>query len=386
MSDWSLLALVIVIGLALIAVVIALVLAGPGRSRRDQAAQRPDRDSFRRKRSQRRPRRAAIIINPSKFKDPAATKAELTTASKELGWQEPLFIETTIEDPGTGQAQRALEEGVDVVCPLGGDGTIRAVAVALAHTHTPMGLLPRGTGNLLARNLDIPFGADLVAALKVAYNGRNKPIDVAWLELDPVEEADSEDVEQAGGEEPDGGESAKSSQHAAAERHPFLVMAGMGFDAEIMSGTSEDFKAKVGWISYFVTGARKLFIKRFRVRLTVDGESKSPARARSVIFCNCGTLQGGIQLVPSARIDDGLLDGVVVAPKTIIGWGSIAVRVLGRSTRNATELTRSSASVYTAEVEARRPVQVDGDVIGEATRVRATVDDRALIVRVAGTP
>ncbi|WP_068252195.1 diacylglycerol/lipid kinase family protein [Janibacter corallicola] len=376
MSDWSSLALVIVIGLALIAVVIALVLAGPGRSRRDRAVQRPDRDSFRRKRSQRRPRRAAIIINPSKFKDPAATKAELTTASKELGWQEPLFIETTIEDPGTGQARQALEEGVDVVCPLGGDGTIRAVAVALAHTHTPMGLLPRGTGNLLARNLDIPFGADLVAALKVAYNGRNKPIDVAWLELDPVEETETEDAGQA--ERPVEGPSV--------DRHPFLVMAGMGFDAEIMSGTSEDFKAKVGWISYFVTGARKLFIKRFRVRLTVDGESGSPARARSVIFCNCGTLQGGIQLVPTARIDDGLLDGVVVAPKTIIGWGSIAVRVLGRSTRNATELTRSSASVYTAEVEARRPVQVDGDVIGEATRVRATVDDRALIVRVAGTP
>src|SRR5699024_1263381 len=313
---------------------------------------------------------------PSKFKDPAATKAELTTASTELGWQEPLFIETTIEDPGTGQARQALEEGVDVVCPLGGDGTIRAVAVALAHTHTPMGLLPRGTGNLLARNLDIPFGADLVAALKVAYNGRNKPIDVAWLELDPVEETETEDAGQA--ERPVEGPSV--------DRHPFLVMAGMGFDAEIMSGTSEDFKAKVGWISYFVTGARKLFIKRFRVRLTVDGESRSPARARSVIFCNCGTLQGGIQLVPTARIDDGLLDGVIVAPKTIIGWGSIAVRVLGRSTRNATELTRSSAGVYTAEVEARRPVQVDGDVIGEATRVRATVDDRALIVRVAGTP
>ena len=376
MSDWSLLALVIVIGLALIAVVIGLVLAGPGRSKRDRSAQRPNRDSFRRKRSQRRPRRAAIIINPSKFKDPAATKAELTTASKELGWQEPLFIETTIEDPGTGQARQALEEGVDVVCPLGGDGTIRAVAVALAHTHTPMGLLPRGTGNLLARNLDIPFGADIVAALKVAYNGRNKPIDVAWLELDPVEESSTEDEGQA--DEP--------VQGPPVQRHPFLVMAGMGFDAEIMSSTSEDLKAKVGWISYFVTGARKLFIKRFRVRLTVDGERRSPARARSVIFCNCGTLQGGIQLVPTARIDDGLLDGVVVAPKTIIGWGSIAVRVLGRSTRNATELTRSSASVYTAEVEARRPVQVDGDVIGEATRVRATVDDRALIVRVAGTP
>lgn len=374
MSDWTLLALVIALSLVLVGVAVALVLAGPGTARARHAKPRPTRGSFRKDQDeQEAPRRAAIIINPTKFTDVAATRTELTAASAQLGWAEPLFIETTIEDPGTGQARQALDEDVDVVCPLGGDGTTRAVAVALAGTRTPMGLLPRGTGNLLARNLDIPVGADLVPALRVAYSGRNKAIDVAWLELDPAEEPATEDSGQA--EDPVEG--------PPVLRHPFLVMAGMGFDAEIMNGTSEDLKAKVGWSAYFVTGVRKLFVTRFRVRWSVDGREQKPANARSFLVCNCGTLQGGIQLVPSARVEDGLLDGVVVAPRTLIGWGSVAVRVLGRSSRDGSELIRTSGSVYTAEVDEPHPVQVDGDVIGEASRLRVSVDKQALIVRVA---
>ncbi|WP_435201926.1 diacylglycerol/lipid kinase family protein [Janibacter sp. GS2] len=376
MSDWTLLAITLALCLILIGVVVALVLKGPGGTRGRHARPRPERSSFRRKSGhQAPPRRAAIIINPTKFDDLAVVRAELTAASATLGWDEPLFIETTIEDPGTGQARLAVEKGVDVVCPLGGDGTIRAVAVALAGTRTPMGLLPRGTGNLLARNLDIPVGADLTGALTVAYSGRNKAIDVAWLELDPAEEAGVEDTGQA--EEPIEG--------PPVERHPFLVMAGMGFDAAIMGNTSEEMKKRVGWTAYFVTGIRSIFIKRFRVQWTIDGERQDPVLARTILFGNCGTLTGGIQLIPSARFDDGLIDGVVVAPKTIIGWGSVAVRVLGRSERDSNELYRTSGAVYTVEVEDDHPVQVDGDVIGEASRLRVTVDKQALIVRVAAT-
>ncbi|WP_338749787.1 diacylglycerol/lipid kinase family protein [Janibacter alittae] len=375
MSDWTLLALVVALCLLLIGVAVALVLMGPGVRRRRGAPARPERSTFRRKEEKREPRRAGIIINPTKFDDLAAVRQELTAASRDLGWMEPLFIETTIDDPGTGQARQAIEEGVDVVCPLGGDGTIRAVAVALAGTRTPMGLLPRGTGNLLARNLDIPFGTDVTEALKVAYGGRNKPIDVGWLELDPVEEPSTSDKGQA--QDPVEG--------PPVVRHPFLVMAGMGLDAEIMGGTSEELKSRVGWSAYFVTGGRKLFVKRFRVRWSIEGRKQPEVHARTILFGNCGTLQGGLQLLPDAVYDDGRLDAVVVAPKTIIGWGSVAVRVIGRSRRDAAELIRTSGTTYTVDVDEPRSVQVDGDVIGGASRMRLTVDRQAVIVRVAGT-
>lgn len=372
-ESWPALAAALLVSLALVAVVVWLVLTGSTyRARRGTARSRPDRSTFRRDRSRTRRKRAAIVINPTKFDDLGAITAELAAASTALGWAEPLVLQTTADDPGTGQTRQALEEGVDLVCPLGGDGTIRAVAVALAHTRTPMGLLPRGTGNLLARNLDVPVD-DLHEALRVAFTGRNRAIDVAWVELDPAEEDATSDVGQA--EDPVEGEPVR--------RHPFLVMAGMGFDAAIMDGTSEPLKEKIGWLAYVVTGLRSIFIRRFGVRWSVDGQEQPDRQARTIVVGNCGTLTGGITLMPDARLDDGTIDAVVISPKTLVGWAGLAGRVISRSRQDTTRLTRASGTQVAVTADKQQLVQVDGDVIGEATRLELTVDPSALIVRVA---
>ncbi|MBM6545174.1 NAD(+)/NADH kinase [Janibacter sp. YIM B02568] len=374
MSGSWLLLLAVLLCLLLLAVVLALVVTDPGPRGGRGRRVRPPRSAFRRAAKGgelARRQRAAIIINPTKVPDVAVARDELAAVCERLEWDEPIFYETTVDDPGTGQARLAVDEGVDLVCPLGGDGTIRAVAVALAGTRIPMGMLPRGTGNLLARNLDVPFG-DVEESFRVACSGRNRAIDVAWLELDPVAEVEADDEAQA--EKPVTG--------PPVERHPFLVMAGMGFDAEIMGGTSEELKSSVGWTAYVVTGMRKLFVKRFQVRWTVDGQAQKQVAARTIVFGNCGILTGGIVLMPQAQLDDGLLDCVVVSPKTIFGWGALAGRVLSRSEKDMTQLVRRTGSEFTVEVDDAHPVQVDGDVIGEAHRLRVTVDKQALIVRV----
>lgn len=376
-GPWTLLALAVALCLLLCALVVWMVLTDPDpgpRGRGRHRARRPPRSAFRPEADPeaeppRRPR-AAVVVNPTKVDDLAATRASLAQASARLGWDDPVVLETTAEDPGTGQARLALEQGVDLVCPLGGDGTTRAVAAALAGTRTPMGLLPRGTGNLLARNLDIPAG-DLEAAFEVACTGRNRAIDVAWLDLDPVAEVVADDEGQA--DEPVRGEPVR--------RHPFLVMAGMGFDAEIMGSTSEGLKKSVGWPAYFATGLGKIFVRRFKIRWSVDGQDQTPVAARTIVFGNCGTLTGGIQLMPSAQIDDGRLDCVVVSPRTIVGWASLAGSVLSRSERDMPHLARTSGERFEVEVDEPHPVQVDGDVLGEARHVVATVDRQALIVR-----
>ena len=90
-------------------------------------------------------RRAALIINPIK-----ATTVDVESAvrriSAEDGWEEPLVIETTADDPGHGQAREALAAGVDLVIAAGGDGTVRCVAEELAGSGTMMALVPLGTG------------------------------------------------------------------------------------------------------------------------------------------------------------------------------------------------------------------------------------------------
>ena len=114
-----------------------------------------------------RQRRAAIVVNPTKFDalDEHALRrrqAYVAAVFRSHGWDDPLWLPTTPTETGGPQARRALAEGVDVVLAAGGDGTVRAVAQALAGTSTPMALLPAGTGNLLARNLGVPH-ADLAA-------------------------------------------------------------------------------------------------------------------------------------------------------------------------------------------------------------------------------
>ena len=77
------------------------------------------------------PKRAAIIINPAKPVD-IDVRALAAKHCSANGWGEPIWMETTKEDPGVGQAKEALEQGAAVVIAAGGDGTVRCVAEVLA--------------------------------------------------------------------------------------------------------------------------------------------------------------------------------------------------------------------------------------------------------------
>ena len=93
----------------------------------------------------------------------------------------PRFFETTAEDPGYSQARAALDYGADVVLVGGGDGTVRVVAESLARTDVAMGLIPLGTGNLLARNIDLDVD-DLHGNVQTALFGHQRYIDTARME------------------------------------------------------------------------------------------------------------------------------------------------------------------------------------------------------------
>jgi diacylglycerol kinase-like protein len=168
----------------------------------------------------------AVVVNPIHVDDLAQLHTQIARVCTELEWTPPLWLQTTIEDPGEGQARIALAAGADVVLACGGDGTVRHVARVLAGSGTPLGLVPTGTANLLARNLAIGSG-DPAKATRIALCGTNRAVDVGWVLIDD-----------------------------RAEEQVFMVMAGVGFDAEIMAGASHELKARLGPLAYFLSGAR----------------------------------------------------------------------------------------------------------------------------------
>lgn len=302
-------------------------------------------------------RRAAVVVNPTKFDDLDAVRRQVTAGCTRAGWAEPLWVQTTAEDPGEGQARQALDDGVDLVCPLGGDGTVRAVAQALVHTGVPVGLLPGGTGNLLARNLDLPV-TDLDEALAVALTGTDRAIDVGQVRFDLAERGQD------------------------APEQVFLVMAGFGFDAAMMADAPEKLKSKVGWLAYAVSGLKNLSGPRVKVRIKADDAASYTHRVQTVLVGNCGKLTGGIVLLPEAVVDDGWLDAVTLSPTGIVGWATVAARVIRKAGHPKIDHIRSRE----LRVAAERPQegQLDGDTVGQVTGMRTRVDPGALLVRMPG--
>jgi diacylglycerol kinase (ATP) len=125
----------------------------------------------------------AVVVNPIHVDDLARLYTQITQVCAELGWAPPLWLETTVEDPGGGQARVVLAAGADVVLACGGDGTVRHVADVLAGSGTPLGLVPIGTANLLARNLVIALD-DPARATRMALSGTNRALDVGRVLID----------------------------------------------------------------------------------------------------------------------------------------------------------------------------------------------------------
>ncbi|KHL12174.1 UNVERIFIED_CONTAM: hypothetical protein LK11_38100 [Mumia flava] len=296
-------------------------------------------------------RQVAVVLNPVKVGDVETFRTRVADAAQRHGWAAPVFFETTADDPGVSQAAAALESDADLVVVAGGDGTVRVVCDELARTGVSVGVVPLGTGNLLARNLGIPL--HVVDAVDNAFVGQDRAVDIVQVRLDDEPET------------------------------AFLVMAGLGFDAAIMTGADEDLKKRVGWLAYVLSAVKQLFrFPRTRVRISVDGGDFVKRRALTVVIGNVGFLQGGLPLLPDAQIDDGALDVVAIAPPHKLAFLSVGLRLFTRRRRIDERLDRMTGQEVVVKANEPTPMQLDGDPVGEHTKLRARVEPGVLLVRV----
>jgi diacylglycerol kinase family enzyme len=309
--------------------------------------------------------RVVVIVNPTKFDDVGAVRDEISAAAAAIGHAAPTFVETDEDDPGFGQTRQAVADGATLVCALGGDGTVRAVAQELVGTGVPLGLLPGGTGNLLARNLDAPV-SDLTEAVRVALTGRRRTIDVGWLMTGSAAEGT--------------GVPTRPDDPANADTHLFTVMAGVGFDAVMMDDAPESIKGVIGWAAYVVSGAKHLRDDPFDATVTQDGRPDHDGPARSIVVGNCGTLTGGIRLLPEAVIDDGVLDSAVLTPEGLGQWAALAGRVVAGRHEDGPSIARNTAREVAISVDPAQEVEADGDVLGSHSHLRLVVQPGGLVV------
>lgn len=326
------------------------------------------------------PSRVAVILNPVSSRSGRAVQ-EIRAACASAGLATPLVLGTTVEEPGPTQVGEALARGCDRIVVVGGDGTARLVAGALAdlgagsargvrrvgdeppsgmRSPATLGVVPVGTANLFARSARLPVG-DLRAAARLAVLGEGRPTDLGEVEV-------------------------------RGARHPFLVVAGIGHDADTVAAVRPSAKGRLRWLAYFVPGLRRLWRPGYRLSLTKDGDPLEVGPLWSLLAVNAARLPAGAQVVPGARLDDGVLHVALVSPRGLLGWVRVAGtglgprRSRGRAAADGRYPRDHRALAYRGArelvVEAPEPVlaQVDGDVVRDVRTARISVRPGAVTI------
>ena len=286
--------------------------------------------------------RCAVIVNPARVQALSRLRRTIDEAVSVVGWPPAVWLETTPDDPGTGQALAAVAGGAQVVIVCGGDGTVRAAIAGLAGTDAALAIVPSGTGNLLAQNLGIPL--DLDGAVTLAVAGGRRRIDIG---------------------EVDG--------------QVFAVMAGMGFDAAMMGSASTALKARFGSPAYVLSALGHLRDRRMLVVVRIDDQPPKLWHASTVLVGNVGRLQGGIRLMPDARPDNESMEVAILTPRNLGDWTALTWAVLTRRKRvPRMDISRGTRiDVLRDRVE---PRQLDGDVIEPSRSLTVLVRPSALLV------
>jgi diacylglycerol kinase (ATP) len=295
-------------------------------------------------------RRCAVVYNPIKVSE------DLRNAIKQqavkTGWSDAIWLETPAENPGPTITAEVVSADVDRVIAAGGDGTIRIVADRLAGSGIPMAVVPVGTGNLLARNLDIPLTEP--EALAVAFGQHTRDVDLVKLTVDGV-----------------------PSEH-------FAVIAGLGVDAMIMEETNPGLKDAIGPGAYFVAAAKALGRTPIHMWITLDDHRPQHRYAMICAIGNVGELAGNLTLIPHARPDDGKLDVYVASPRRLVHWLRVVLRLLTLRPRRDDRVDQWQGHQVEVRLRHPDPYQLDGDVIGDCRSLRAEVAPKALTVCVPG--
>lgn len=258
---------------------------------------------------------------------------------------------------------RFLNQGADIqhllrdanqyarVVAAGGDGTVSTIAYALHGTGIPVLAYPAGTGNLMARNLNLPIDPIELAITTIA--GRTVTIDLGEL-----------DLPARAGFKP--------------RRTGFMIAAGAGFDAKVMAA-AEGLKGTLGEGAYIIGAMQNLAPTLSKFTLTLDGVDVR-TEGIAVLLMNLARIQFDLVVAHGADAQDGMLEVVVVKTPSPAGllpaiWAALLDRLRDHPARPGLEI--HTASRVEVRADPPLPVEYDGEVLAATTPFSARVLPRS---------
>jgi diacylglycerol kinase (ATP) len=280
--------------------------------------------------------RIAVTFNPNARNGRAAEdEAVAVRALTDLGVDFDLF-KTSGPGDAISMAQGAAEQGYDVVCAMGGDGTVNEVINGIAGTGAALAVIPVGTGNDFSGSLGVPRG-DVVAACRILARGRKRPMDLCRVN----------------------------------DRY-FACSFGAGFDARVCRAATERFKRFGGIWTYVLALLSVIWSFRpAQMRIVADGReiSKSPML---VAVTNWKSIGGGMYICPDAEVDDGLFDVCIVDGVPILKFLYYFPRVIRGTHVTIPEVEMLKARSVQISCSRMETYHVDGEVF-EADHMELTL-------------
>jgi YegS/Rv2252/BmrU family lipid kinase len=289
----------------------------------------------------------AVILNPALVpSDIDIVEADIANNLTSRGCA-VRFFRTVTTCPVSDFAYEAVRSGAKLVIAAGGDGTIMEVVNALVGTGIPVGIIPLGTGNLLATNLGLPYTID--EALDVAVTGVDRPIDLVKI---------------------NNGD------------HYFAIMGGIGFDAKIMEDTDRPTKQRIGRLAYVWTALKNLQGQLFEAEIAIDNTSAISVQAKSLLIANMGKLDANINAFPEAVPDNGLMQLGILTASNVTDFARLFANalVVGAPQEDP------SFAVYNCkkleiQLKSPQPFEYDGETAGEISHLIAEVVPHAICIR-----
>jgi len=292
------------------------------------------------------------VINPTCVGADGALAA-VTAASQRHGWQDPLVLPTTTNQTGASQALTGLDAGVDRVIVAGGDGTVRQVAGVVGHV--PIGIVPIGTANIVARNLDLPRHR-LDQAADVALIGAPRQLSLGWVSC--------------------------FSDGGWGEEMPMLAVVGIGRDAQAIATTRPWMKRHLGWLAYVESGGRAAFAGSLPMTVSLDGAQPIAMDAWSVLVAAMPRLPLKVKAFFNVTPGDDSFEVLHVLLKRPREWWPVAAKGFGHLRRPVPALRYERARQVKVCPHEPCAVQIDGDLVSGVEQMSVRMQASAIAIAV----